>query len=196
MSWLNISKLTALLSIHVLLGCDQSQPNVIAVNKENYLSSECWFVDGNFSAYLVLASAKDLSVPYIISRKCIVTGKYASGGESLLDNLNALRMADRHDILSQRLKTEIIDNLGSDLPIPMESSIVYQLISKVDTEIFYGKNVISINKIVELHDTNLTFGNLLRKATLEPPLAQFRGHHNSGDARNSGDTKEFRGHNT
>lgn len=172
------SHFSALVVAGLVFSCTKREASMLSVQPDKYASEECWTDDkGTMQAFLVLAQDKQITVPYLISARCYVEG-YSSYGESVLHQLNAVRVVDSYGSLKKALgSASIHDNIRSDQIIPSSESKVYYIESTIVEEDIGSHRTVSPDKIDVLYSTGIDFAKFLSSSTesRERMVLQYRG---------------------
>ncbi|MFL5552164.1 MAG: hypothetical protein ACJ770_05080 [Gemmatimonadaceae bacterium] len=153
----------ALLAAMMVFGCAKRHDHIILVDSKDYGSRFCWFDrSGGFAAFLVLAQNGRVVVPYPVSARCMVNGKYTSDAEAILHHLNAIRLVDSDRVLARKLPgTVVANNLKSEQSAPSPESKVYYTTAKLVKIRHYYEGVYRLERIDSMEDTGISFGNFL-----------------------------------
>jgi hypothetical protein len=148
------------------------------VQSQEYVSPRCWFNDREeLVVYVVMAEDGSLGVPYITSVSCLAEGEYDTDGESVLDNIARIRLADDHGQL-QRLfpRLQIASSLASHRPLPSSTSKVYFARFRAERANDPYIQIYSARAVLELKDTGLLFEDFLRldRATRSSLINRYR----------------------
>jgi hypothetical protein len=129
----------------------------------DYGSRACWWNQrGEFEAFLVLARARRIAVPYFVSGRCSGSDSNHSYGQATILRLNTIRMIDRFGRLqSQFPRLQISDNVRTDLPAPSPEDRVFYFKARVVQLPAHYQATYAATEMIEVLDTHVSFSSFL-----------------------------------
>lgn len=148
-------------------GCVKPKPIEVSPT-EHAKFGTCWKnANGDLSAFLILVKIPKGYVPYIVSGKCQVNMKNASGETSFILTTGVIALADSAGVLhnAAKLRDPIVSSIITDLPPPTLNSKIFYIISKVHEVPVGGRCMLEIDDVRSLASLDMTYGQLIRSSS-------------------------------
>src|SRR3954466_10630109 len=159
-NWLSRTSLTLILA--AAAGCHNSD-NFRIVSAQGYKSPVCWTdSEGDFASLLTFSDNGASVVPYLISAKCLIDGEYSNDGESILLNINTVRVIEPSRAFQHAFPDKALSNpTRSDQPLPSSASKIYYIKARGGYKKDGQRVIFQPAVVVRVRDMGMTFDRFL-----------------------------------
>lgn len=143
-------------------GGQDPDAEIPTVDASSYLTERCWFDhEGRFGAFVVLAQEDGLAVPWPISGRCLIEHDAGDLGLETVIEIGRVQLIDKNGVLQSAFGTFVNNRAVNHLPGPSLVNRVFYLRARVTLAAIPGSLVYAPEEMLELSDTNMTFGQFL-----------------------------------